>query len=319
MAVIKKYAVRLLARIWQVLFTVFLAVTISFFALALVPGDPIDIRLGPLAKLSQEQREILRQELGLHNPLWQQYLDHMQALATGNLGYSYNQHLEVTTIIARQAHHTVQLATAAILLAVLLAFLGQIFLRYRSSWEKDSKIRQRIFDACSAILTATPNYWLGFVLLMIFANLFQILPSGGESLAALILPALTLALPVAAVIGQVVNAELAATENTAFALSSRARGMSRAGFALRHGVKHAAVAVSAVTVNIIGALLGGAILTETVFARSGLGRVTLEAVIARDMPVVLGLVAVGALIFALLGQLLEIFVTQIDTSAAGAK
>lgn len=300
----------ILASLWQLALTVFIAVSVSFFALALVPGDPVDIRLGPLAKIPAAQREQIRIELGLNEPLWQQYLTHLKNLLTGNLGYSYNQHLEVSTIIARQAGHTLQLAAAALCLAAALVLLGQALLRYKKPWGQPAGLRDKIFNLVNVILTATPNYWLGFLLLMLFSVWLKWLPSGGVgSWQAIILPAITLALPVAGVLGQLVNTELNAVENTQFALSSRARGVSRARFAWSHGILHAVPSVGAVTVNIIGSVLGGAILVETVFARPGLGRVALDAVLARDMPVVLGLVALSALVFAVLSQLLAILIT----------
>ncbi|MBT1035677.1 ABC transporter permease [Canibacter sp. lx-45] len=303
----------LLSSLGQIIFTVFIAVTASFFALALVPGDPVSVRLGSLARISEAQKEALCEQLGLTDPLPQQYLRHLGSFLTGDLGYSYHQKLPVAEIIGRQLMPTVQLAVVAMLFALVLVLLGQVISRAGTQWGVVSYWRERVLMTLHTLGVSAPSYWVGYLLLMLFAFKLGWFPTGGaKNFSAVILPATALALPIAGLLGQVVDAELQASERTAFALSSRARGMSRAGYAVRHGVKHAVPAVSTLVTNIVGSLFGGAVLTETVFARPGIGRVALDAVVQRDMPTVLGLVALAAVLFATLGQLLKLLLLATD-------
>lgn len=285
----------------QIIFTVWIAVTVSFFAMMAVPGDPIEIRFGPLAKISSEQKDLLRIEYGLDLPAWQQYLLHLKELAAFNLGYSYNKQLPVAELLAQQLPQTLELAGASILLTVLFVLLGQILKRAFLPWQHLGRARQSLFDTVSVIAVSSPNYWLGYLLIAIFAFGLKLFPAGGaDSSSALVLPAFALAIPAAAFLGQLVDSELNTAEKTTFAFNSFAKGQSRLQFAFRHGFLHALAPTLAVSVNIFGSILGGAVLTETVFARPGLGRVALEAVLNRDMPVVLALVALSSLIFSVL-------------------
>ncbi len=323
----------------QILLTVWFAVTVSFFALALVPGDPVSIRLGPLAKISAADKAALREQLGLGDPLPQQYLRHLGDLLTvglgdplpqqylrhlgdlltGDLGYSYHQKLPVAEIIGRQAAATFELTIAALAGALLLVLLGQVIKRAGTRWGSYNNLRQNTLTAAHTIAVSTPSFWVGYLLLMVFAFHFKIFPVGGAaSFGALVLPAVTLAIPVSGLLGQVIDTELDALENKPFALSSRARGMSRWRFMLAHGALHTVPAAGTLAGNIVGGLFGGAVLTETVFVRPGLGKVALDAVLQRDMPTVLGLVAVSALIFATLGQLIELFIKAADPQQRGA-
>lgn len=303
----------------QILLTVWFAVTVSFFALALVPGDPVSIRLGPLAKISAADKAALREQLGLGDPLPQQYLRHLGDLLTGDLGYSYHQKLPVAEIIGRQAAATFELTIAALAGALLLVLLGQLIKRAGTRWGSYNNLRQNTLTAAHTIAVSTPSFWVGYLLLMVFAFHFKIFPVGGAaSFGALVLPAVTLAIPVSGLLGQVIDTELDALENKPFALSSRARGMSRWRFMLAHGALHTVPAAGTLAGNIVGGLFGGAVLTETVFVRPGLGKVALDAVLQRDMPTVLGLVAVSALIFATLGQLIELFIKAADPQQRGA-
>ncbi|WP_166984713.1 ABC transporter permease [Canibacter zhoujuaniae] len=302
----------------RALVTVWLAVTIAFWAVAALPGDAVSARFGPLSRISAERQAEIFVEMGLDRPLPIQYLNYLGNLITGDLGFSLQRNQAVTAMLAQQFQYTLEIAALGLLFAVLLTLLGQIFKRGLTPWGASSRV-SGLLDFAHTLAASTPSYWLGFLLLSLFAFSLKWLPSGGvASPGSSILPALTLAIPAAGYLGQVLDHELDRIELLPFALSSRARGMSRLRFTLTHGLKHSVSAVLGLLVNLIGGVLGGAVLVETVFARPGLGSLTLDAIVMRDMPVVLGVVALAATLFSALTLLTQVTVRLLDPRLRGA-
>jgi peptide/nickel transport system permease protein len=156
-------------------------------------------------------------------------------------------------------------------------------------------------------------YWLGIALLALFSFRLQWFPvTGNDGLAALVLPAVTLSLPLAALLSQVLRDGLEEALLQPFALTVRTRGVSEFALRVRHGLRHAALAVSTLTGTLLAGVLGGSILTETVFGRSGIGQITLQAIKTRDMPLVLGLVMMSALVFVVVNLAVDALYIVID-------
>lgn len=292
---------------------VWAAVTAAFLAVTATPGDPVSVMLGPLSGLSAAQKAQLGVELGLDRPLGEQYLAMLGRLLRGDLGTSYQLKQPVAQLLGQALAPTLQLAALALLFALALVLLGVLAARGR--------LGSAVVGTAEVLAVVFPSFWVGFLLLTVFSFWLGWFPAtGSRTAASLVLPAVAMAIPVAGVLGQAIRTELADVDHSAFALSARARGVGPARFTLRHGLRHAAVPAATLSTMVLGGLLGGAILVETVFSRPGLGSLTLTAITNRDMPVVLGLVALSAVVFAALGALADVAVGLADprTRRAGA-
>lgn len=281
------------------------AATLAFLAFRIIPGDPVDVMLGPLAQVSEATKDGIREELGLNRPPMQQYLDYLGRLLHGDLGESYQLRMPVTEVIGRQLAPTVQLTVLALLIAVLLAFAVALLAR--------RGVPRVIAGAAELIVLSSPVFWIGLVLLAVFAFGLGWFPvAGTRNPATIVLPAITLALPVAALIGQVLRDGIDQAERQPFAQTVRARGAGEVRLTLRHTLRHAAASALTLSAYLVGALLGGAVLVETVFARPGLGRVTLTAILDRDLPVVTGVIMLSALVFVVINTVVELVHPLLD-------
>lgn len=290
--------------------TVWAAATVGFLAMRAIPGDPVDVMLGPLSSTSAEQRTAIRADLGLDRPLLQQYLATMGDLLRGDLGRSYQQQLDVSEIIARQLTPTLQLTALSLLFALLLVVLGQALLR---TGTRTGRARGAVVATFEVLAVTLPSFWIGFLLLTVFSFGLGWFPPGGSlGFASLVLPSIAIAIPVAGFLGQLVSGELDRAERSGYALTARAGGASRLEIVSRHGLRHAVPATAAITGTIVGGVLGGAVLVERVFSRPGLGQVTLTAILNRDLPVVFGLIVLSACLFAVVGILVDAVVTWAD-------
>ena len=298
LAAVARAVFRVVAVVWG-------AATAGFVALRLIPGDPVDVMLGVQARVSESVRAEIRAEWGLDNPPVIQYFQYLGRLLTGDLGTSYQLRSPVSEIIADQAAPTVQLTAAALVVALLLALSAALLGRGRRA--------SRVISLLELVVISSPTFWVGLLLLAVFSfqlGWFPVTASAGFS--ALVLPAVTLALPVAGILSQVLRQGLDHAERQPFALTARARGITPAGLVRRHTLRHAAIDTVTLGGYLVGSLLGGAVLVETVFARPGLGQVAIRAIIGRDLPVVLGVVVVAAVVFALLSVIVDASYRALD-------
>jgi peptide/nickel transport system permease protein len=296
---------RLGARLGGVLLVVWGAATAGFVALRLIPGDPVDVMLGVHAQVGEAVRAQIREDWGLDQPPLAQYLGYLGRLATGDLGESYQLRKSVAEVIGQQAVPTIQLTALALLFALVLALGGALLARGR--------FLGRVVSLAELFVISSPTFWIGLVLLAVFAFGLGWFPvTATRGLASLVLPAVTLALPVAGILSQVLRQGLDAAEAEPFFTTARARGLGPAGLVLRHGLRHAAADSLTLTGYLVGSLLGGAVLVETVFARQGLGGVAVRAIVGRDIPVVLGIIVVAAIVFALVNLVVDLLYERID-------
>lgn len=300
------YVLRRLGTAVVVLFVVSVAV---FALLHLAPGDPAAVLAGPDAP--PETVDAIRSELGLDRSPVQQYTDFVGDLLTGDLGESYTVRRPISELIGQRVGSTLQLTIAAtILLVVLGVAIGAGMATTRS------KLLRRVLDQLSTLCLALPPFVSGVILIFVFAVAWQVLPSGGDapflaepsaSFKRLILPSIAMALPSAPVVARLLATEMRRTAELEHVQTARAKGASERRVTWRHVVPNS-LGPPIVEVGIrVGHMLGGAIVAEAIFARSGLGSLLIRAVTSRDyrLAQVLLMMAVAAAILAqLVGELL---------------
>lgn len=292
-------------RLLGAVFVVFATVTVVFWLVKLIPGDPVDVMLGPLAKVSEAEKDAIRETLHLGDPPFMQYLAYLGQMLQGNLGTSYQLNEDVSVVLLRGLAPTAALSALALTFALAFLVLGIVIARTRAL---------RAFVLGSQTVAATlPIFWVSYLLLMMFAfglGWFPIANSTG--FAALVLPALALALAVASLLGRVLHSTFEDARLKQFWLSVRGRGASQLRFDVAHGVRHALGSVLPLAVQIMGGLLGGAVIVEQIFGRPGLGTVTLVAITNRDLPLILGIVTMSAVAFAIFALIADIALWVVD-------
>ncbi|QEW03318.1 ABC transporter permease [Microbacterium lushaniae] len=281
------------------------AATLAFVAFRLIPGDPVEVMLGPQAQVSDAVKDAIRADLGLDRPPFEQYVAYLGALLRGDLGESYQLRMPVAEVIGRQLAPTLQLTATALAVAAMLALVVALLARGR--------VARGTVAAVELIVLSSPVFWIGLVLLSVFAFGLGWFPvSGTRNPATIVLPAVTLALPVAALLGQVLRDGIEAAERQPFATTVRARGAGTAWLTVHHTLRHGATGAVTLAAYFVGSLLGGAVLVETVFARPGLGRVTLSAITDRDLPVITGIILLSALVFVVVTLVVEVLYPILD-------
>lgn len=281
------------------------AATLAFLAFRVIPGDPVSVMLGPQAQVSESVKDTIRAELGLDRPPFEQYVAYLGGLVRGDLGESYQLRMPVSEVIGRQLGATLQLSAAALVIAVVVALAVALLARGR--------IAGAIATGIELVILSSPVFWIGIVLLSVFAFGLGWFPvTGSRNPATLVLPAITLALPVAALLGQVLRDGISEAERQPFADTVRARGAGPVWLTLRHSLRHGATGALTLAAYLTGSVLGGAVLVETVFARPGLGRVTLAAITDRDLPVITGIILLSALVFVIVSIVVELLHPVLD-------
>lgn len=284
------------------------AATLTFLAIYVIPGDTALLILGgPDARPTPEALAAVRAEYLLDEPFIVQYLHYLANVAQGDLGQSYRLRIPVAEAIGQQLGSTATLAGAAAALAIVLTVVVAVLSAQRAPWIR------RIVSSVEVFLAAAPSFVIGFGLLFLFAFTFRLLPSGGSNgFAALILPAVTLALVLFGPLSQVLRNELEEVLEQPFVLTARARGLSDLAVRLRHALRHAAIPAVTMTGFIVGGLLGGSVIAETLFSRSGVGSLMLQSVYNKDLPVILGIVLLSAAVFVVVNLIVDLAYTAID-------
>lgn len=274
--------------------------TLAFFLLHLVPGDAVDLMLGETASASNKQT--LRQDLGLDLPVSLQYLRFLGDLAQGDLGSSLRSGESVASILWQRAGATATLALASITCSLLLAIpLGCLAALRPNGWID----RFALGFALAGV--AIPNFWLGPMLILLFSVQWGLLPvSGSGSLAHLILPAVTLGASMAGLTARLLRSTVIEILREDFVRTARAKGLTESTVVVRHALGNALTPMITVVGLEAGALLSGAIVTETIFAWPGIGRLVIEAINGRDLPLVRGAVLAIALTYVVVNLLADL-------------
>ncbi|MBU8832673.1 ABC transporter permease [Mycolicibacterium goodii] len=299
---------RALVRIVGVIGVLWGAATLTFLAQQLMPGDPAQTILGGAgARPSPEQLAAVRAQYGFDEAAIVQYLHFLGGLAHGDLGTSYILKQPVADIIGDHLGPTLTLTLVSLVTAWVIAVTVTLLTAHRSRWVTS------VGSALEIFLAALPQYWLGIVLLVIFAIQLRLLPViGGDDIEGLILPALTLALPLAGYLGQVTRDEFSSAMEQPFSVTARARGMSDWGVRWRHALRHAILPGLTLSGWALGSLFSTAVIVESVFVRPGLGRVLVDAVTSKDMPVVIGVTLFVAAVYVLANLLVDLGFVRVD-------
>lgn len=276
------------------LLVLWLAVTLAFVALQLTPGDPAQALLGASGATEQEI-QARRAQLGLEDPVSVQYARYLADLVRGNLGESWLHGRPVGQMIGEQLGPTVGLALAASLVASGLGLvLGLAAAVRRGTWV------DTLATGVAVVGLATPTYWSGLLAILVFSLMLGWLPSTGEGdLRHLVLPAAVLGFAMAGSIARVIRAQVTEVLRAAYVLGAHAKGLTPRRVLWVHVLRNALGPALAVAALQFGFLLSGAVVTESVFARRGLGTLAVQAIIWQDLPVVRGVMVVGALAFVL--------------------
>ena len=286
--------------------TVLLGVSFLTFIIGHASGDPV--RLIARGDATVEQRAQLRHSLGLDRPVLEQYRIYVSRALHGDLGISYRQHVDVTRLIALRLPNSLELAAAAFLFAMTTGFaLGTLCVIYRDS------VLDHAVAGLSVLGQVVPGFWLGLVLVLLFAVHWRILPvSGSGDLTHLILPALTLALPMLGRTARMVRGGMLEVLQSDYIRTARAKGLSEREVLLGHAARNALLPLVTQAGLELGDMVGSAFIIETVFAWPGLGRMTVSAVQQRDFLVVQGCVLVIAAGFVLINLAVDLLYAVID-------
>jgi len=297
------YLVRRLALTIPVLLGV---ATLVFSLLHLVPGDPAQSMLGEAA--APADVEELRTRLGLDKPLPRQYGDFMLGVVQGDLGTSFRYNTKVSTEIGSRLKNTLKLAVAAMAVALVVALpLGILAAVFRGRFADHSAM------TLALVGISMPNFWLGPLLAILFAVKLGWLPvSGTGSIAHLVLPAVTLGTALAAILARMTRASLLEELRELYVLAARARGLSRLRVVLRHAFRNSLIPIVTVIGLQFGAVLTGTIITETIFAWPGIGRLLIQSISFRDYPLVQGCILFISTVYVLVNLLTDLAYGWLD-------
>jgi peptide/nickel transport system permease protein len=308
-------------RIVMAIPTLLLASVGIFFLLRLIPGDPAVTLAGSDA--SPEALALIRQDLGLDQPIPVQYLAWLKHVATGDLGKSIQARRPVTDLIGLAFPATLELVIAAMAISILLGgTLGTLAALKRGTWV------DVVISSVNAMVLGVPNFWMGLVAIMFFALVLGWLPPGGrvdpfqdpiQGLRTLVLPSAVLALGLSAVITRFTRAAMLEVLSEGFIRTAHAKGLAPAVVISRHVLRNALIPVVTVIGVQTGHLLGGAVIIETVFAWPGMGRVVANAVSARDYPVVQGVLLLLVVGFVTINLIVDLAYGFLDPRIRVAK
>jgi peptide/nickel transport system permease protein len=310
---VKRYLTRRLLLLLPVLMGVSIVV---FMVLHLSPGDPAEIMLG--APATQEDHTRLRAELGLTEPLYVQYVHWIGHVARGDLGRSLWMKRPVLGEVLTRFKATLLLTGTALLFSTLVGVALGV-----AAATRPNSLLDRLSAVASLFGASMPSFWLGIVLMVIFALWLGWLPASGmyapygggdigDLLAHLLLPAATLGAASVTIVARLTRSTMLETLGQDYVRTARAKGVAERGVVLRHGLRNALVPIVTVVGVQVGYLLGGAVFTETVFAWPGVGTLMVQGILARDFPLVQGCVLVVALAFVLVNLAVDLLYAWLD-------
>jgi peptide/nickel transport system permease protein len=275
--------------------------TLVFLAIHLLPGDPAELMLAESGG-SAESIAYLRDQLGLDEPLYVQYGRFLLNTLRGDLGRSIFTNRPVLQTILEQLPSTIELALAAMLVAIALGTgLGIMAALNHNSW---------LDNACMAVAVAgvsVPIFWSGLLLILLFSSTLRWLPATGQGgLRHLLMPAAVLGFASSGTIARLVRSSLLEVLYKEYITTARAKGLSERLILIRHALKNALIPVITVVGLQFGFLLGGAVVTETVFSRQGIGRLIVDAILWKDFPLVQGGVLLAAVIYTMINLMVDI-------------
>jgi peptide/nickel transport system permease protein len=300
-----------LVRIAQSVFVLWAAFTVSFVVLYELPSNPVALFIGQNGQagaLDSNQVKQLNAEYGFDRSVPSQYLDRLWHFLQFDFGTSIQQQQPVTTIVRRALPATLELSVMAFAIAIVLGLSTAVV----ASSTRVPFVRQLV-QSLPPLALSLPTFWVGLVLLELFSFKLHWFPSfGNNGLRSLVLPAITLAIPVSAAMAQVLTKSFLGTWRQPFVQVAEAKGLGRSRLLSRHVLRNAVIPTLTIAAIVFGNVLGGTVITETVFSRAGIGRLTQQAVAAQDIPVVQFVVVFSALIFVVVNLLVDALYPVID-------
>ena len=277
-----------------------------FFMLRLLPGDPAQVLAGQMA--TPAEIENIRQQLGLDRPIYEQYAAYLSRLARFDLGRSARTQNPVLDEIWARLPNTLLLAVVAITLACLFGIPAGIISAVRPySWIDYLVTISALFGM------SMPVFWLGLMLVVVFSIILKWLPAGGTgSWQHVVLPSITLAAFVVAFIARMTRSTMIETLSQDFTTTARSKGLQERVVVIKHALKNAMIPIITVVGLQFGLLLGGAVLTETVFAWPGLGRLIVDSILARDYPVIQGAILIFGLLYIMVNLVVDMIYALVD-------
>jgi peptide/nickel transport system permease protein len=293
--------------IWAIPVLFGVSITV-FLMLHLIPGDPVLALLRGQPTVTPEDIARLRAQLGLDKPLAVQYLQWLGGVLRGDFGESILAHRPVLTMIAEQSWSTVQLTTAAMVMAVIIGTtLGTVSALRRNSWV------DTLASLISLFGVSMPTFWFGMILIYVFSLRLGWFPVTGEGgWRRLVLPALALSLDFSAIIARLVRSSLIEVLQQDFVRTARAKGLRERTVVVRHALRNGLIAVITIVGLQIGTLLGGAVVIETVFARQGIGRLAVTGILGKDFPLVQAIVLLAAVVYVGINLLVDLSYSLLD-------
>jgi ABC-type dipeptide/oligopeptide/nickel transport system permease component len=296
----------MMKRLLGVVPVVFGVVLLTFLLVHAVPGDPVEVMLGESA--SSADRLQLQAELGLDQPIYIQFSDYLNKLAHGDLGVSIHSKKTIVDLLAERLPATAKLALLALFFAISIGIpLGIIAALKVNQWP------DKLANFLSLSISAMPHFWMGPMLMMLFALWLDLLPvSGMETGTAIVLPALTLGFGLAAILTRMTRASMLEVLHEDFIRTARAKGLTERAVILKHALRAALLPIVTVLGLQLGSLLAGTVITETVFSWDGIGCLLVESIEKRDYPVTQACVLVVALLYVTVNLATDIIYTKID-------
>jgi peptide/nickel transport system permease protein len=293
-------------RILLLIPTLLFVITIVFALLRIIPGDPVQAMLGEGAQVADVRA--MRKELLLDQPLLKQYGSYLWNLLHGELGTSWSLKMPIAVVLLSRLPATAELAGAAILVALLIALPLGIYSALNAN-----KAVDRLTSLFAVTGVAVPHFWLGPLLILLFSIRLGWLPvSGRGQWSNLVLPSLTLGSALAAILARMLRSSLLEELNSDYVRTARAKGAGRIRIVFRHVLRNAFLPVLTILGLQLGGLLTGAIITETIFAWPGVGRLLIQSIFSRDYPLVQACILIFALLYTLVNLGVDILYAKLD-------
>jgi peptide/nickel transport system permease protein len=300
----------ILRRAFSLVFVLFGVSILTFSMVFFTPGDPAEIvlREQTAQNPSQEAIQEFRRAHGLDQPIPVQYVEWMGGILRGDLGQSYYHDTPVTTMILTRFGETFELAVAAIVIALVISIPAGVV-----SATHKGRFADYVSQLASLLGISMPNFWLGYLLLLVFSLYLGLFPiSGAGTLQELVLPAVTLGSGVAAIVTRLLRSSMLDVLEEEYISTARSKGLVERIVVYKHALRNALIPVVTIVGLQFGYLLNGAVIVEIVFQRPGLGKLLIQAIFARDYPIVQGLVLVIAVMFVVSNLLVDVAYRYID-------
>ena len=280
--------------------------TLVFVVMQVIPGDPVNLMLAGVPA-SEEVRQRERQRLGLDRPIVERYVSFLMRAVQGDLGEGFRSRRPVTQMILEQLWPTVELALGGLFFGVLFGLVLGIIAGMRPNSWVDS-----LCMVLALVGVSLPSFWIGMMLIYVFGTLLMWVPITGRGMGALILPAITVGLFIAGGFARLVRSSIIEAMGQDYIRTARSKGLPRIKVVLKHALRNAMIPPITLLGIQFAVLIGGAVVTENVFARPGLGTMLVEAVLAKDMPLVQALIVYKTAVYVVINVVIDLIYGIID-------